>query len=119
MVLYSLFGHQYTSTGQPVVVNNTTVINNNETTVVPDGSRISGFGDKKSVVVPTANGNQVVAIPPGSTFTQTDEGMLITTPDGTTVLVPSSSDTYKADSGYQVPPEAQQPMQYDPIDNIQ
>lgn len=116
MILSSIFGRSNTSNGD-TVVNNTYVINGEESevTAVPEGSRLTGFGNKKSLVVPVEEGDEVIEIPFGSTYTQTDEGMLITTPDGVAVLVPSSAEAYKAEDGYEVPEEASAPMEYDTL----
>jgi DNA-binding protein HU-beta len=118
MLLYSIFGHSNTSRGDTVVNNNTTyVINGAETDVtsVPEGSRLTGFGSKKKLIVPGKDGNEVIEIPAGSTFTKTDNGMLVTTPDGVAVLVPTSADAYKAEDGYKVPPEAAEAMVYEDL----
>ena len=116
MILSSIFGRSNTSNGD-TVVNNTYVINGEESevTAVPEGSRLTGFGNKKSLVVPAADGDEVIEIPEGSTYTQTDNGLLITTPDGVAVLVPESADAYKAEDGYEVPEEAAAPMEYDEL----
>ena len=115
MVLYALFGHNHTSTGQTVIVNNNVTIDDSQVTAVPEGSHISGFGDQRTIIVPTQNGDQIVPIPVNSTFTQTDDGTLITTPTGVGVLVPNGEDAYKAPVGYDVPPEAAKPMEYDDL----
>jgi len=116
MVLYSIFGHSNTSSGD-TVVNNTYVINGEESevTAVPEGSHLAGFGDKKTLTVPSEDGDEVIEIPAGSTYTQTDNGLLITTPDGVSVLVPNGDDAYKAEDGYEVPEEAAEPMVYDEL----
>lgn len=114
MILYSIFGHNTTSGGD-TVVNNTYIINGEESEVaaVPQGSHVTGFGDKRTLVVVSEDGSEEkIEIPAGSTFTDTDDGMLITTPDGVAVLVPTGDGAYKADDSYQVPEEAQVPIEY-------
>lgn len=116
MIIYSIFGHNETSNGD-TVINNTYIINGEESevTAVPEGSRLTGFGSKKSLVIPGEDGNEVIEIPTGSTYTQTDEGLLITTPDGVAVLVPKSDTAYSAEEGYEIPEEASAPMEYDEL----
>jgi len=116
MILSSIFGRSNTSNGD-TVINNTYVINGEESevTAVPEGSRLTGFGNKKSLIIPSAEGNEVIEIPVGSTYAQLDEGMLITTPDGVAVLVPSSTESYKAEKDYKIPEEASEPMVYDKL----
>ena len=115
MILYSIFGHSNTSRGQTVVNNNTYIINGEKTevTAVPEGSRLIGFGNKKKLIIPAKDGNEIIEIPAGSTFTKTENGMLITTPDGVAVLVPTSTDAYKAADDYKVPAEATEAMVYE------
>ena len=69
------------------------------------------------MVVASDDGDEVIEIPAGSTFTDTDDGMLITTPDGVAVLVPAGEGAYNAEDGYQVPEEAQAPIEYGEFEN--
>ena len=118
MIIYSIFGHSTTSHGD-TVVNNTYIINGEESevTAVPEGSHVTGFGDKRTLVVVSEDGDETIEIPAGSTFTDTDNGMLITTPDGIAVLVPTGEESYQADENYQVPEEAQAPIEYGEFGN--
>ena len=119
MILYSIFGHNTTSSGT-TVVNNTYIINGEESevTAVPQGSHVTGFGDKRTLVVASEDGSEEkIEIPAGSIFTDTNDGMLITTPDGVAVLVPTGGEAYKAEDSYQVPEEAQAPIEYGEFGN--
>ena len=111
MILYSIFGHSKTSQGA-TVTNNTYVIDGQkaEVTAVPSGSKIEG----QFVLVKNKDGTEKIAIPEGSTITKIKSGTLITTKDGTGVLVPFGDDAYKAEEGYEVPEDAKQPIKYDP-----
>ena len=119
MIINAMFNRTQTSGGTTVINNyaETEGFNPEDVVAVPQGTQIFGTAPSQYLSIPDGQGGtEDTPIPAGSTFTQIDGGMMIQTPDGQAVLIPSGTDSYKAEAGYQVPISAQSKQEYAPLE---